>query len=76
MKRNFRKFLFIYMSMTSNQKTNTICIVLLFDQPYEPLVVLAVAVLDDVHQLEVGHVDLDQAEDDPLLGELQAGVPV
>ena len=32
----------------------------------EPLVVLAVAVLDDVHQLEVGHVALDQAVDDPL----------
>ena len=37
----------------------------------EPLVVLAVAVRDDVHQLEVGHADVDQA-----LGELQAGVPV
>ena len=45
--------------------------------PYlEPLVVLAVAVRDDVHQLEVGHVDVDQAVDDSLLGELQAGVPV
>ena len=32
----------------------------------EPLVVLAVAVRDDVHQLEVGHVALDQAVDDPL----------
>ena len=42
----------------------------------EPLVVLAVAVRDDVHQLEVGHADIDQAVDDPLLGELQAGVPV
>ena len=45
--------------------------------PYlEPLVVLAVAVLDGVHQLEVEHADIDQAVDDPLLGELQAGVPV
>ena len=42
----------------------------------EPLVVLAVAVRDDVHQLEVGHVALDQAVDDPLSGELQAGIPV
>ena len=41
-----------------------------------PLVVLAVAVLDDVHQLEVGHVDVDQAVDDPLVVELQTGVPV
>ena len=37
MKRNFRKFLFIYMSMTSNQKTNNICILMLFDQPYRPM---------------------------------------
>jgi hypothetical protein len=45
--------------------------------PYlKPLVVLAVAVLDSVHQLEVGHVNVDQAVDDSLLGELQAGVPV
>jgi hypothetical protein len=45
--------------------------------PYlEPLAVLAVAVLDVVHQLEVGHGDVDQAIDDLLLGELQAGVPV
>jgi hypothetical protein len=45
--------------------------------PYlEPLVVLAVAVLDVVHQLEVGLGDVDQAIDDLLLGELQAGVPV
>ena len=42
----------------------------------EPMVVLAVAVRDDVHQLEVGHVALDQAVDDPLSVELQAGVPV
>ena len=45
--------------------------------PYlEPLVVLAVAVLDVVHQLEVGPGDVDQAIDDLLLGELQAGVQV
>ena len=45
--------------------------------PYlEPLVVLAVAVLDVVHQLEVGLGDVDQAIDDLLLGELQSGVPV
>ena len=45
--------------------------------PYlEPLVVLAVAVLDVVPQLEVGHGDVDQAIDDPLVGEVQAGVPV
>ena len=32
-KKKFRKFLLIYMSMTSNQKNNNICILLLFDQP-------------------------------------------
>jgi hypothetical protein len=48
----------------------------IFSPNLEPLVVLAVAVHDDVHQLKVGHADVDQAVDDPLLGELQPGVPV
>ena len=49
----------------------------LLANPYlEPLVVLAVVVRDDVHQLEVEHADDDQAVDDPIFGELQAGVPV
>jgi hypothetical protein len=45
--------------------------------PYlEPLVVLAVIIRDNGHQLEVEHTDDDQAVDGPISGELQAGVPV
>ena len=55
----------------------TIKVILHLANPYlEPLVVLAVVVRDDVHQLEVEHADDDQAVDDPIFGELQAGVPV